>query len=184
MTPEQEAELRAKMAAVRDEADVTAGTTTIDLDEPEPTPAWDWENPTLPGRALGLRPSGPQLLSPEQQKALDDRRSASAASWNAFADAGAHYARPFVGLAPGGPLNNLAMGYAERKVRGLDQDEKVADLTEQEATLKKAMERAKQIAAVKAQQEKVEKDRDESLSSGRGGYHVERALYPSDLHRR
>lgn len=178
MTPEQEAELRARMAAARSDVDGP----TIDLDEPTPMPGYDPSNPygTLirPGveRAMGHGAQGefhkPNLdMTPEQ---ID------------------HYQRMNLRAAPlmggaylAGSLASYGMREAmERPLRAMEQKDKEESLGKQEETIKKAMENAKRIAAAKARQEKATKDRDEAIESGSRGYRVERALYPSDLHRK
>lgn len=188
MGPEEEARLRAQMAAARQEADgepidlddpgqVTA-TPTVISNAPEPndgyTPIW---KPDL-GRRLGeamrptYNPEGNEFETPDYGYRVGGKTLSAGSA-----------AIPLMPLP-----SQLALAYAQHRLKGAHEsqlrDEHIQALTDQEATVKKAMERAKQIAAIKAQQEKSGKDRDEAIESGHRGYRVERALYPSDLHRK
>lgn len=192
MDKAQEAELRAKMAQAR-------GEMTIDLDEPEPdvtaspvTIDADERDHEQDLEDLGtLYPflGGNRFLT---EKYVDWKRAhqnPESFQKPQFDDTEIRHTFPrLTGLEHSGaqaiqpylqPVVNAATNKTAR-----DQEERLRAAQEQEDLYKRAIEKAKQIAAVKAQQEKVAKDRDEAAAEGRGGYRVERAMYPSDLYRK
>jgi hypothetical protein len=184
MTPEQEAELRARLAAARNEVDspvITASPTVIDIDEPEPRDP-DWgalgEGPVERAR-MSMKDwlhnryyKGDIDIQPNQELKAHDEEAEKKVQ-----DA----VMPYMSYIP-----NVAVAqrFVDDRTAAQKQAEKLSELTEREKLLLKAKANAERIAAAKAQQQKVTQDRDETVAAGGRGYRVERALYPSDLHRK
>lgn len=154
--------------------------TTIDLDEPDPNedpyamapPITAPYHQALSGY-LHKRFYNGDIEVPKNEERLEQDRAQDARIAAAV--------KPAYDLWWPGAIANHFQG---KRVEAAKQAEQMAQLTEKEKLLLKAKENAQKIAAYKAQQEKVEQDRDQSAAEGRGGYRIERALYPSDFLRK
>lgn len=180
MTPEQEAALRAQMAKARDEADITASPTVIDLDTPEEEPPVNWADPPLPsqvGPGKALKEWLASHYHRQEDPALTQRHEAATESMNNFSDRAGQAVRPFMGMAPGGPIVPMVLNHVDNKVKQAGSDEKSKDLSDQEELYKKALARAKAIQQAKDHQARVEQDRDQAVAEGHSGYRVERPLF-------
>lgn len=169
MSPEEEAKLRAAMAQAREEV--------IDIDEEPYADLPSWEQPIVKG-AVGLL--GGPAQSPYQAPDLNVSQEALD-RWKGYQVS----AMPFMGA---GYMAGVGASRAmEEQLSQMEKSRQTAskeeELKAQEDTYRKALENAKRMKAAKDQAEKAEKDRDQAAEEGRGGYRVERALYPSDLHR-